>query len=111
VALVHSTNLQPEGGDLFTVPVALIPSQGEDQEVMNAIWERLHKKSFASKCVRKDFVSERKGGVDCSPTNRITDHHGFASARSNWNDEHLSRRARAREAYAVMAQFFAANLS
>jgi len=86
--------LQPEDGDLFTVPVALIPSQGEDQEVMNAIWERLHKKSFASKCVRKDFLDV---------------HHGFASARSNWNGEHLA--GRAREAYEVMAQFFAANLT
>ena len=71
MALVHSTNLQPEGGDLFTVPVALIPSQGEDQEVMSAIWERLHKKIFASKCVRKDFVSEKKGGFDRSLTNCI----------------------------------------
>lgn len=71
MALVHPTNLQPEDGDLFTVPVALIPSQDEDQEVMNAIWERLHKKSFASKCVRKDLVSERNGGVDCSLTNCI----------------------------------------
>jgi hypothetical protein len=63
--------LQPEDGDLFTVPVALIPSQGEDQEVMSAIWERLHKKIFASKCVRKDFVSEKKGGFDRSLTNCI----------------------------------------
>ena len=57
VALVHPTNLQPEDGDIVTVPVALLPSGGEDQEVMNGIWERLQKKPFADKCVRKDFVS------------------------------------------------------
>ena len=39
------------------MPVALLPSGGEDQAVMNAIWERLQKKPFADKCVRKDFVS------------------------------------------------------
>jgi len=93
VALVHPTNLQPEDGDLFTVPVALIPSGGEDPEVMNGVWERLQKKPFADKCVRKDFL-------DC--------HHGFASARSNWNDPHFA--GRAREAYEVMAQFFGTNL-
>jgi hypothetical protein len=57
VALVHPTNLQPEDRDIFDVPVALIPSQGEDQGVMNAIWEKLQKKPFAKECVRRDFVS------------------------------------------------------
>lgn len=57
VALVHPTNLAPEDGELFNVPVALIPSGGEDPKVMDAIWETLMKKEFAEKCVRKDFVS------------------------------------------------------
>lgn len=64
VALVHPTNLAPEDGGLFTVPVALIPSGGEDPEVMNGVWERLMKKEFKGKCVRKDFVSARRLGKD-----------------------------------------------
>jgi len=89
VALVHPTNLSPRDGDLFNVPVALIPSGGEDPKVMNSIWETLQKKDFAGKCVRKDFL-------DC--------HHGFASARSDYNDPRLA--GRVREAYEVMAKFF-----
>lgn len=58
VVLVHPTNLAPEGGDLFAVPVALIPSGGEDPDVMNGIWERLMKKDFKGKCLRRDFVSD-----------------------------------------------------
>jgi hypothetical protein len=54
---VHATNLAPEDGDLFTVRVALIPSGGEDQEVMNGVWERLMKE-FKGKCLRRDFVSD-----------------------------------------------------
>jgi hypothetical protein len=54
---VHPTNLAPGDGELFNVPVALIPSGGEDPKVMDAIWETLQKKAFAGKCARKDFVS------------------------------------------------------
>lgn len=54
---MHPTNLSPGDGELFNVPVALIPSGGEDPEVMDSIWETLQKKEFAGKCVRKDFVS------------------------------------------------------
>jgi hypothetical protein len=57
VALVHPTNLSPEDGALFNVPVALIPSGGEDAKAMDAIWETLMKKDFEDKCLRKDFVS------------------------------------------------------
>jgi len=57
IALIHPTNLSPSDGDLFTVPVALIPSGGEDPDVMNAIWERLQRKEFAGKCVRRDFFT------------------------------------------------------
>ena len=57
VALVHPTNLAAEDGKLFEVPVALIPSGGEDPQIMDAIWETLTKKEFRGKCVRKDFVS------------------------------------------------------
>ncbi|CZR51328.1 uncharacterized protein PAC_01203 [Phialocephala subalpina] len=93
VALVHPTNLSPSDGDLFTVPVALIPSGGEDQTVMNAIWEKLQEKEIAGKCVRKDFLEG---------------HHGFASSRSDWNNPKLA--GMARDAYEVMRGFFAANL-
>jgi len=60
---------------------------------MNAIWERFQKKEFAGKCVRQDFLEG---------------HHGFASSRSDWNDPKLA--GMAREAYEVMAKFFATNL-
>jgi len=93
IALVHPTNLSPSDGDPLAVPVALIPSGGEDPDVMDAIWERLQRKEFAGKCVRRDFLEG---------------HHGFASSRSDWNDPKLA--AMAREAYEVMANFFAANL-
>lgn len=39
------------------MPVALIPSGGEDPKAMDSIWETLQKKEFGEKCVRKDFVS------------------------------------------------------
>lgn len=93
VALVHPTNLAPEDGELFNVPVALIPSGGEDRAVMDAIWGSLMKKAFAGKCVRKDFL-------DC--------HHGFASARSDYNDPRMA--GRVGEAYEVLANFFEENL-
>ncbi|KAE8444196.1 hypothetical protein EG329_000793 [Mollisiaceae sp. DMI_Dod_QoI] len=93
LALIHPTNLSPTDGDLFTVPVALIPSGGEDPLVMDAVWESLQRKDFAGRCVRRDFLEG---------------HHGFASSRSDWNDPKLA--AMAREAYEVMAKFFAANL-
>lgn len=54
---MHPTNLSPEDGELFNVPVALIPSGGEDAKAMDAIWETLMKKDFKDKCLRKDFVS------------------------------------------------------
>lgn len=93
VALVHPTSLDPGDGNIFSVPVALIPSAGEDQAVMNAIWETLQQKPFAQQCVRKDFLDA---------------HHGFASARSNWNDPELAAKANA--AHEVMANFFKATL-
>ena len=54
--MVHPTNLDAGDGELFNVPVALIPSGGEDPKVMDSIWETLQKKGFGGKCVRRDFV-------------------------------------------------------
>jgi hypothetical protein len=56
MALVHPSLWQPEDADNMTVPVALLPSQGEDIDVMNKFWDRIQKKPFANKCVRRDFV-------------------------------------------------------
>jgi hypothetical protein len=58
MALVHPSFFQPDDADNVTVPIALLPSQGEDQEVMNAFWERIQKKDIAQKSIRQDFVSE-----------------------------------------------------
>jgi hypothetical protein len=56
MALVHPSLWQPEDADDITVPVALLPSKGEDKDVMDEFWNRIQKKPFASKCVRQDFV-------------------------------------------------------
>ncbi len=55
--LVHPTNLERGDGEVFEVPVALVPSAGEDGEIMDCIWETLKGKSFGEKNVRKNFVS------------------------------------------------------
>lgn len=58
MALVHPSFFQPEDADNVKAPVALIPSGGEDQAVMDGFWERIQKKpDVAVKSVRVDFVS------------------------------------------------------
>jgi hypothetical protein len=57
MAWIHPTRLEKTDGEKCNVPVALVPSGGEDPEIMNAIWGDLQKKDFSEKCVRKDFVS------------------------------------------------------
>lgn len=57
MAWIHPTNLEKTDGEICNIPVALVPSGGENSEVMDAIWESLKKKEFGKKCVRKDFVS------------------------------------------------------
>ena len=110
VALVHPTNLSPGDGELFNVPVALIPSGGEDPKVMDSIWETLQKKEFAGKCVRKDFVSPvlmltfAEMEIPCADLSQLDCHHGFASARSDYSDPRLA--GRVGEAYEVLAKFF-----
>ena len=59
LAFVHPTNFQPEDADNVTEPVALIPSQGEDQNAMNAFWAKVQAGPSAAKSVRKDFVSKQ----------------------------------------------------
>ena len=56
IAMVHPSNTFPEDANGVSVPLALLPSNGEDVNVMNAFWEIIQKKPFADKCVRKDFV-------------------------------------------------------
>lgn len=40
----------------MNVPIALLPSGGEDGQVMDKFWERMQEKAFAERNVRKDFV-------------------------------------------------------
>jgi dienelactone hydrolase len=56
MALIHPSFFQAEDADNVTVPVALFPSQGEDQRIMNGFWERIQKKDIAENSVRQDFV-------------------------------------------------------
>jgi len=56
MAFVHPSFFVPEDAENITVPVALLPSQGEDPEVMNAFWEKIQKKPIANKSIREDFV-------------------------------------------------------
>jgi hypothetical protein len=57
IALPHPSFFVPEDAENVSCPVALLPSSGEDKDVMNGFWERIQKKPFAAQCVREDFVS------------------------------------------------------
>jgi hypothetical protein len=59
MAWIHPTNLERTDGAICNIPVALIPSGGENPEVMDEIWADLKKKEFGGKCVRKNFVSSK----------------------------------------------------
>ena len=56
MALVHPSFFQPEDADNVAVPVALLPSQGEDKDIMNAFWDKIQTKDMAKLSVRQDFV-------------------------------------------------------
>jgi hypothetical protein len=53
----HPSFFQPEDADNISVPIALMPSDGEDKAVMDEFWARIQKKPFADKCYRENFVS------------------------------------------------------
>ncbi|MCJ1303504.1 hypothetical protein MMC08_006314 [Hypocenomyce scalaris] len=91
--MVHPSLTHPNDAAGVTVPVCLLPSQGEDKQIMGDFWAIIEKKPFAGKCVRKDFDDV---------------HHGFAAGRSDWSDPKLG--ARARDAFQILADFFKANL-
>ncbi|KAF2102917.1 alpha/beta-hydrolase [Rhizodiscina lignyota] len=93
MGFIHPTNFQPEDADNVDVPIALLPSQGEDPKAMDAFYGKIQTKPIADASVRQDFLDV---------------HHGFASARSNWADPKLANRAR--EAYQVLDAFFQRNL-
>lgn len=57
MALPHPSFFQASDADNVRVPVALMPSQGEDKDAMNGFWEGIQKKPFAAQCIREDFVS------------------------------------------------------
>lgn len=56
-AMVHPSNLVVDDAKGISVPVALLPSNGEDPAIMDGFWDTIKTKSCFSKCVRKDFVS------------------------------------------------------
>lgn len=90
LALIHPTNLLATDGQHFSVPVALLPSGGEDPAVMDAIWADVKERKGS---VRRDFLQDR---------------HGFASARSEWDGGEKEKRVR--EVYEVLAGFFGETL-
>lgn len=108
MALIHPSFFQPEDADNVAVPVALLPSQGEDNDIMNAFWDRIQTKDIAKQSVRQDFVSANVLNTQNDKRLlifwQLNVHHGFASARSNWDDPHLA--SKARDAYAVIEKFF-----
>jgi len=93
LAFVHPSFKQKGDAIHLSVPCALVPSQGEDQEIMNDFWSTVQSKPFANKCVRKDFLDVP---------------HGFCAARANWADPLMAKRAN--QAYQILASFFKANL-
>ena len=109
MALVHPSFFQPEDADNVSVPIALLPSQGEDKDVMNGFWDKIQEKDIAKQSIRQDFVGSKSPGISSviillTGISQLDVHHGFASARSNWADPHLA--SRAAEAYAIMKRFF-----
>jgi hypothetical protein len=110
IALAHPSFWQPEDADNMTVPIALLPSQGEDRGIMNEFWDRIQKKPFANKCVREDFVRDFLLFAESGSWYyiQLDVHHGFASARSDWSDPRLA--GRAKDAYDIMGDFFKNNL-
>lgn len=91
VALIHPSFFVADDGNHVQVPALLVPSQGEDQTIMDAVWAGIQAKGgdVASKSIRQDFLDV---------------HHGFAAARSNWADPRLA--GRARDCHALMMKFF-----
>lgn len=59
MALVHPSFFLADDADNVNAPVALIPSGGEDKDVMNAYWEKIQQKPIFAKSIRHDFVSSR----------------------------------------------------
>lgn len=59
MAFIHPTNFQPEDADNIECPIALLPSQGEDQAAMDAFYARILAKggATAQRSIRQDFVS------------------------------------------------------
>jgi hypothetical protein len=57
VVCAHPSFFQPEDADNISVPIALMPSEGEDKAVMDEFWARIQQKPFADKCYRENFVS------------------------------------------------------
>lgn len=56
LGLIHPSLFQGEDADNVTATVALLPSGGENKEVMNGFWAGIQKKPFTDKCVRKGYV-------------------------------------------------------
>lgn len=72
IAMIHPSFTDPKDAETLTVPVCLVPSKGEDMDVIDDFWNVVQKKPFASKCVRKDFVRtslvERYSGFETLTT-------------------------------------------
>jgi hypothetical protein len=58
MAFVHPSFFEIADADNLRVPVALIPSSGEDKDMINGFWDKIQQnKDIAAQSVKLDFVS------------------------------------------------------
>jgi hypothetical protein len=58
MAFVHPSFFEIDDANSVRVPVALIPSSGEDKDMINGFWDKIQQnKDIAAQSVRLDFVS------------------------------------------------------
>lgn len=55
--MVDPSNVVAADANGIEIPVALLPSQGEDKRLMHDLWDIFQLKPMAKQCVRKDLVS------------------------------------------------------
>ncbi len=87
-AYIHPSGFTVEEAKGYRGPVALLPSQDEDKELMKNFWAAL------SETAKKDGVFQT-----------FPVHHGFAAGRSDWNDPELGKHAH--EAFELAASVLA----
>jgi len=92
IAGCHPSMSAPEDADKINVPLCLIPTSGEDMEVMDKIYSAVEKK-LPGKNVFDNYQDQV---------------HGFMAARADLDDEKV--KAAYTKAYHTLAKFFTASL-